>query len=114
MGDEQQKIYAPKTSAKQVTFNSGKSILKLGIHAETMIEFLRQHANEKGYVNLGISERREVGQYGDTHCVWLDTWKPNQQRQDQPTQRRTQPQPEPAAKADRSDLLPDETDSIPF
>ena len=70
------KIYVPKCSAKHVKFSNGNSILKVGIHVDAMIEFLRQHVNEKGYVNLGISRRKEEGKYGETHTVWLDTWKP--------------------------------------
>lgn len=83
---EQNKIYVPKSGAKEITFQSGKKILKLNFKANELIAFLNQHKNDKGYVTLGVSERREVGQYGDTHCVWLDTWKP-QPRGDQQQQR---------------------------
>ena len=72
-----QKTYAPMT-AKEITTSLG-TLMKLSFHAGKMIEFIRQHANEKGYVNMGMSPRREVGQYGETHSVWLDTWKPTQQ-----------------------------------
>lgn len=102
MADEQ-KIYVPKCSAKQITFASGKTILKLGIHAETMIAFLKANQNAKGYVNLGISSRRETGQYGDTHSVWLDTWQPG----DKPTERT-----HPATAAPKSEKADD--DSVPF
>ena len=71
----EEKIYAP-INAKQVEFKSGKSILKLGINVDSLIVFLKDHRNEKGYVNLGISERKAVGKHGETHTVWLDTWKP--------------------------------------
>jgi hypothetical protein len=74
---ENQKTYVPKSSAKEVQFRNGGSILKVGLHVESMIAFLQAHRNEAGYVNLGISRRREVGSHGDTHCVWLDTWKPD-------------------------------------
>ena len=84
MSQTENKIYVPRSSAKQVTFPSGKSIIKLGFHVDTMIEFLKNNANEKGYVNLGVSERRQVGERGDTHCVWLDTWKPGQTKPEQP------------------------------
>ena len=40
------------------------------------IEKLSQYANEKGYVNLVMSKRREVGQYGDTHYFTLNEWNP--------------------------------------
>ena len=78
---EEQKIYINGVSAKQITFKSGKTIIKLNINVDRMIEQLERHRNEKGYVNLGISERREPGKYGETHTVWLDTWRPNQQGQ---------------------------------
>ena len=41
------------------------------------IEKLQQYANEKGYVNLTMSKRREVGQYGDTHYFTLNEYNPN-------------------------------------
>jgi len=40
------------------------------------IEKLSQYANEKGYVNVTMSKRREPGQYGDTHYFTLNDWKP--------------------------------------
>ena len=86
--NQEQKTYAP-ISAKQVTFQSGKSILKIGINVEKFTAWLKQHANTKGYVNLGVSERKEVSQYGETHTAWLDTWQPDaskaQARQPAPT-----------------------------
>lgn len=97
----EKKTYVPKCSAKEVMFESGHSIIKIGFHAATMIEFLKQHANAKGYVNLGISERKEPGQFGDTHTVWLDTWQP--QRQAAPTEE----QP-------RLGSAPGPTDDVPF
>ena len=66
-----------KCSAKAKTFSNGGSKLRLGVKVEDLIAFAQQHANERGYLNLEISERREVGQYGDTHSVTLDTYDPN-------------------------------------
>ena len=40
------------------------------------IEKLQQYANEKGYVNMTMSKRREVGQYGDTHYFTLNEYNP--------------------------------------
>lgn len=40
------------------------------------IEKLQQYANEKGYVNITMSKRREVWQYGDTHYFTLNEWNP--------------------------------------
>jgi hypothetical protein len=119
---QEPKIYVPKCSVKEHEFRNGGSILKMGIHAETMIAFLKEHANEKGYVNLAIGKRKEQGKYGDTHAVTLDTWKPSGQAepgrsaafgaqtdaQRQLAQRRA---PAPAAAQDSPE---EEGDGVPF
>lgn len=64
-----------KCSAKAKTFSNGGSVINVGIKREDLAEFVRKHTNERGYVNLVIAERREVGQYGDTHSVYLDTYE---------------------------------------
>lgn len=89
------KTYVPKANAKEVTFQSGNSIVKIGLHAETVAAFLLANANAKGYVNLGLSRRKSVGNYGETHCLWLDTWEPGQGggRQDTAPSPKTQPRP---------------------
>lgn len=71
----EQKTYV-KCSAKEHTFQDGGKILKLSFSVAELIKFAEQHKNEKGYLNLIVAARREPGQYGDTHCVSLDTWKP--------------------------------------
>ncbi len=40
------------------------------------IEKIQQYANEKGYVNMTMSKRREVGQYWDTHYFTLNEYNP--------------------------------------
>ncbi|MBT3726354.1 hypothetical protein HOG21_01260 [bacterium] len=40
------------------------------------LEKLQQYANEKGYVNMTMSKRKEPGQYGDTHYFTLNDWNP--------------------------------------
>lgn len=40
------------------------------------LEKLQQYVNEKGYVNMTMSKRKEPGQYGDTHYFTLNDWKP--------------------------------------
>lgn len=63
-----------RCSARKKEFANGGSLLNLGIKAEDLTAFIAQHTNTRGYVNLTIKERREVGRYGDTHTVTLDTW----------------------------------------
>lgn len=79
---QEQKTYVPKTSAKLIRFQSGKEVLKLNGHAETLAEFIRAHANERGYITLGISALKPENQDDRrTHSVWLDTWKPGDRHQ---------------------------------
>lgn len=40
------------------------------------IEKLQELANEKGYVNLVMNKRKEVGKYGETHSFTLNEYKP--------------------------------------
>ena len=63
-----------KCSAKQKRFDNGGSVINLGVKVADLVAFAQAHTNERGYLNLVISERREVGQYGDTHSVTLDTY----------------------------------------
>lgn len=100
---EQQKIYAP-VRAKVVEFQSGKKILKISFKSDEMVEFIQKHTNQRGFVNLGVSKRKEVGRYGETHTVWLDTWEPGQQQPSAPrpapapTTRNINPPSDPEAK----------------
>jgi hypothetical protein len=76
----EQKTYVPKSGAKKIDFNGGGSLLKLNFHAETLIEFIKANANERGYITLGVTARRQPSERGDTHCIWLDNWKPDPAR----------------------------------
>lgn len=46
------------------------------------LEKLAQYANEKGYINITMSKRKEVGQYGDTHSFTLNNWTPEAKKED--------------------------------
>jgi len=63
-----------KCSAKKKIFPNGGSLINIGVKATDLTEFIAQHTNERGYVNLTVKKRREEGRYGDTHSVTLDTW----------------------------------------
>ena len=62
-----------KASAKARDTQFGQ-IIKLGIKVDDFIAFAKQHVNDRGYLNLDIMPRKEVGQYGDTHSVALDDY----------------------------------------
>jgi hypothetical protein len=64
-----------KCSAKERKTPYGDA-LRVSVKVEELIRFANEHGNARGYLNLDISRRREVGQYGDTHSVVLDRWEP--------------------------------------
>lgn len=72
------KTYVPKSSGKAHTFPDGKQIIKLGFKAADLVAFVHANTNAKGYINLVVSERREMSQYGETHSIYLDDWQPKQ------------------------------------
>jgi len=71
-------IYINGIKIKEVETKYG-TLLKLGINVDKFVSEMEKHKNEKGYVNLNVNKRKEVGQYGDTHSVSLDTWKPEKE-----------------------------------
>jgi hypothetical protein len=78
-----EKIYVPKSGAKLVEFNNGGSLIRTMFHAETLIDWLKdqlesgEHVSEKGYISINVIERRAPSEYGQTHYLSLDTWKPS-------------------------------------
>lgn len=42
------------------------------------LETMQANLSEKGYINLNLNERKEVGKYGETHSMTVDTWVPTQ------------------------------------
>ena len=91
------KTYAP-LFVKEHEFKDGGTMLKMSAKADKLIAFLNQHVNSKGYVNFNISRRKEVGQYGDTHSVYLDTWEPK------PKVEPSDPPPQVSPNNDNQDL----------
>jgi len=65
------KTYIDGTSCKAINGQFGEFF-----NMSFNLEKLQQYANEKGYVNITMSKRREPGQYGDTHYFTLNDWKP--------------------------------------
>ena len=65
------KTYIEWTSCKAINWQFGE-FFNISINMEK----LQQYANEKGYVNMVMSKRKEVGQYWDTHYFTLNEWNP--------------------------------------
>jgi hypothetical protein len=75
-----EKIYVPKCYAREKNGKYG-NFLSVSFNAEALIEFVKQHKTEKGYLNLTISPRKQASEDGVTHSVMLDTYKPQGDRQ---------------------------------
>jgi hypothetical protein len=65
-----------------VYFNSarGKKTMygtKLSLNVEKFIEELKANANEAGYCNLVVKDRKAPDKYGNNVYIMLDTWKPD-------------------------------------
>ncbi len=61
---------------KEKLFEDGGSVLNVGI-SKADLEKMLTMVNQKDYINLKISKRREPSQYGHTHSMVVDTWKPD-------------------------------------
>lgn len=74
-----EKVYCG--SGKEKSFPDGGSIIELTIPIEELV----QHAEVYGFtastsgrrmIRIKVSPRRQIGAYGETHTVEVDTWKP--------------------------------------
>jgi hypothetical protein len=63
--------YINGTKLKKTNFS-----IKLSGKTEDFISQIQAITNEKGYFNLEIKERKEVGKYGDTHYLVVDEYVP--------------------------------------
>ena len=65
------KTYIEGTSCKAINWQFGEFF-----NMSFNLEKLSQYVNNKGYVNMTMSKRKEPGQYGDTHYFTLNEWTP--------------------------------------
>jgi hypothetical protein len=72
MEAKQQKRYV-KSFCKEKEFDNGGSVIKVSINKD---DFNELEETDKGYVNLVVAKRKEVGQFGDTHYIYFDSFKP--------------------------------------
>jgi|WetSurMetagenome_2_1015567.scaffolds.fasta_scaffold02367_13 hypothetical protein len=75
---ETEKIYVG--SGKEHKFPDGGSSIKVSVCLDGLGKLFEQYGyttkSGKKYLNLIVQTRREPGQYGETHSVTIDTWKP--------------------------------------
>ena len=81
------KIYVG--SGKSSNYGVNISVCLTDLPKEHIFEY-----NGKKYIKLTVNEKREVDQYGKTHSVSVNTWKPDNQ------------QTEPDVQADDDTQLP--------
>lgn len=70
------KTYIDWTSCKAITWQFWE-FFNISIN----VEKLKQYANEKGYVNMTMSKRKEPGQYWETHYFTLNEYNKNSTEQ---------------------------------
>ena len=76
MSDKAPAIYVTNSSAKEIVFDDGGSLMRIGFKVESLLAFLQTHQNEKGWINMVVTRRKTLGKFGDTHSIKLDTFKP--------------------------------------
>ena len=63
-----------KGSAREITFSNGGSILNLSILKSDLD---RIETDAKGYMRLCVAARRQEDDYGNTHYIYVDPYKPD-------------------------------------
>jgi len=72
------------TYLNKVTLKESKFGIKFSGKTDEVIAQLQAITNEKGYFNLEILKRKQVGNYGETHYIKVDEWKPEQKANQAP------------------------------
>ena len=73
---------------KKREFSNGGSITTISIDLDTIEQYFEQYGkrgknNGKRYITLKVASKREEDQYGNTHSVEIDTWKPDNSHNNQ-------------------------------
>jgi hypothetical protein len=68
-----EKTYINGIFIKKIQTSFG-DILKCSVKAESFIEEIKKHTNEKGYVNFDLMQRKESDKQGNTHYAVLNTY----------------------------------------
>ncbi len=101
-----EKIYVGGAKAK--TWDDGNTSFNISF-SDADIKILIENQNEKGYVNLKMNQRREPSQYGQTHSIVIDDWKPTQSASPAP-----QTQAAPQVTQVSNEPVEGDPDFIPF
>ena len=58
------------------------------------LKLMQSMLNAKGWINLNCNRRQQPSQYGQTHSIVIDEWKPQQQAPQQQYQQQAPAQPQ--------------------
>lgn len=71
------KLYVGTAKQKTINTKFGEmEVVKIS-YSKKDLELMMANLNEKGWVNLDQTRRKEVGKYGETHSMVIDEWKPS-------------------------------------
>ena len=70
-----QKTFANGVFIREVTFKDGNSLLNVAVQAKAFCEFMQEHVNEKGYVNLEV-RRNTNTEAKFSHSMLLNEYNP--------------------------------------
>ena len=72
---QQQKKYVGGGTAINTQYGE---LLKISFNAQDL-QLMQSMLNERGWINLNCNRRQQPSQYGQTHSIVIDEWKPQQQ-----------------------------------
>ena len=79
----EEKLYCG--SGKSHTFPSGGTKIAVALDLDMLAKHFKEHGfttqGGKRMIKVDVVEKREVDQYGKTHYLSIDTWKPDGQQQ---------------------------------
>jgi len=72
-------------SGKKKEFSNGGSIINASICIDDLLQQVNEFAtqstgNGKKYIKLKIGSRKQADNFGNTHFIEIDTWKPEPQQ----------------------------------
>jgi hypothetical protein len=77
-------------------------------------EHIKKGNNGKSYIKLNVSAKREVDDYGNTHTVTVDTWKPTQGNAPQSKPETKREYAKPTETKTPQGVSASDTDDLPF
>jgi len=75
-------------NSKEVTFDNGGSLINLSFNVNDFLsgdgqQNIADFADDKGWVKITVAPKREVDQYGNTHSLYLNEYRPDPNYQSQ-------------------------------